>query len=228
MGDELDVPADQSRGFGFANNTLRMHWLLRRLTRERFDLAKRSQVLTAACETAPLGWLVDFASSAYEDYHPRDGKKPEAEQNCLTTAADSERLRAKAIERTRSAATSGELLGHQQVPYLLYRWRDADGGTGVKKWTEEQLKRDDAVIILAKAFTSYSWSQGLGLDGLGDMVAKRNTRASVGGLEAIVDKARFLARVEELAASDTLSDTDAETIREFLEAWKRHDKNPRA
>jgi predicted KAP-like P-loop ATPase len=229
LGDELNVPSDASRGFSLANNHLRIHWLLRRLTLERFDLARRSAVFMAACEMAALGWLADFADSAYGDYHPRAGKEPEPEGNCLITAADAESLHVKALERIRSASKSGELAAHGELAYLLYRWRDfaADGGTEVKQWIGEQFSRDDMVVRFAKAFTSYSWSQGLGIGGLGDLVARRNTRASVGNLAAIMDKDRFRARVEELAANDKLAKADADVVREFLEAWKRHDKNPR-
>ena len=40
--------------------------------------------------------------------------------------------------------------------------------------------KDNAMIAtFAKAFTSHSWSQGMGMFGLGDTVAKRNTQANV-------------------------------------------------
>jgi predicted KAP-like P-loop ATPase len=228
VADELDVPSDEARGFNFANNRLRIHWLLRRLTRQRFDLARRSAVLMGACEMASLGWLVDLADSAYGDHHPREGKQAEPEQNCLTTTADASCLRAKALTRIRNAAKSGELAGHRQLGYLLYRWREfvEDDGEEVKQWTLEQLDHDDKVVNFAKAFTSHSWSQGLGIGGLGDMVAKRNTRANVESLNAVMDEERFRARVEELAATNTLVASDTEAIREFLEAWRQHDTNP--
>ena len=63
MGDELDVPSDAAKAFSVGDNRLRIYWLLRRLTLERFDLAKRSAILKATCETAALAWMVDFASS---------------------------------------------------------------------------------------------------------------------------------------------------------------------
>ena len=229
LGDELHVSSDASRGFSLANNHLRIHWLLRRLTLERFDLVKRSAIFTAACETAALGWLVDFANSAYCDHHPHAGKQPEPEQNCLTTAADAESLRGGALARIRSATKSGELAAHHELAYLLYRWREfaAHDGAEVKQWTDEQLHLDDMVIKFAKTFTSNSWSQGLGFGGMGDMVARRNTLANVGSLNAIMDRDRFRSRVEELAKNDSLAKPEADVVREFLEAWKRHDKNPR-
>jgi hypothetical protein len=139
-------------------------------------------------------------------------------------------LRSKALEHMRSAAQSGELAGHRKLGYLLYRWREfaGDDGAEVKQWTLEQLDHDDKVVNFARAFTSYSWSQGMGVDGLGDLVAMRNTRANVTHLDAIMDKERFRAHVEELAEKNTLAEGDMEAIREFLEAWRRHDKDPQA
>ena len=65
LGDELNVASDEAKGFSIGNNLLRIHWLLRRLTIERWDLVKRSAVLMAASNTAALGWLATFADSAY-------------------------------------------------------------------------------------------------------------------------------------------------------------------
>jgi predicted KAP-like P-loop ATPase len=54
LGDELDVLSDEARGFSIGDNHLRINWLLRRLTKERFDLATRSALFVAACEKAGL------------------------------------------------------------------------------------------------------------------------------------------------------------------------------
>src|SRR5262249_4655921 len=147
------------------------------------------------------------------------GEQAEPEQNCLTTAADAARLRGNALERIRTAAKSGELANHRKLGYLLYRWREfaEDDGLEVKQWGLEQLNHDDKVANFAKAFTSYSWSQSLGIGGLGDMVARRNIVANVASLDMIIDKERFRARVEALAEKNTLAEGDMEVIREFLE-----------
>jgi hypothetical protein len=132
------------------------------------------------------------------------------------------------LKAIRDAVKSGALIDHR---HLLYRWRDLAGknGAAVKKWTKAQLKSDAAVVTLAKAFTSYSWSQGMGFAGLGDRVAKRNTRASVDSLDLIMDKAEFRKRVEALVGKKTpLADEDAETVRTFLVAWRKRDEDPHA
>ncbi|MFX5956845.1 hypothetical protein ABTF01_20845, partial [Acinetobacter baumannii] len=67
------------------------------MTLERFSLAQRSALFMAACKDAPLGWLIDFSESAYQKYHPREGKNPSPEQECLTLSADADELRKKEL-----------------------------------------------------------------------------------------------------------------------------------
>lgn len=163
LGDELNVEADAAKGFSISDNQLRIHWLLRRITLDRFDLNKRSAVLVAICKTAALSWLISFTDSAYRDHYPRKDDEPKPEHNCLVTKADAERLRAMALERIRRSSKSGELGTNKQLPYLLYRWRDlaGDDGAEVKQWTDAQLSHDEMVVNFARVFTQYSWTQGL-------------------------------------------------------------------
>jgi hypothetical protein len=61
--------------------------------------------------------------------------------------------------------------------------------------------------------------------GLGDTVAKCNTRAGVEYLDKVLDLAVLRFRVEELDARNA-TDADGAAIREFLEAWRGQEKNP--
>ena len=181
LGDELDVESDQAGAFGFGDNQQRIRWILRRLTLGRFDLATRSKVLMGAAEKAALSRLIDFAQSAYRDYHPNDGDPHEPEQTCLLTEADVDAVRHLALSRIRSASQSGELAKSKRLAYLLFMWRDLanDDGAEVRAWTATQMKDDAMIATFAMAFTSYSWSQSIGMAGLGDRVARRNTRANI-------------------------------------------------
>jgi predicted KAP-like P-loop ATPase len=224
IADELDVESDKERGFSFGDNELRIHWLLRSLTRDRFDLPARSKLFVAACKTASLTWFVDFARSAYNDYHPREGKQPEEEINCLTTEADADALHGLVLKRIRKASKSGELAASKRLAWLMFRWRDlaADDGQEVKKWVKKQLKDDAMVATFAKAFTLHSWSQGMGMVGLGDTVAKRNTDVNVDSLDNVLDRDQLRKRVEEVAARGG-SDDAAKAVSDFLTAWKKKD-----
>lgn len=224
IADELDVESDRERGFSFGDNKLRIHWLLRSLTRSRFDLPTRSKLLVVACRMANLTWFVDLARSAYNDYHPRDGKQPSAEADCLTTQPDAEALHARALKRIRTASKSSELALSKRLGYLMFRWRDlaADEGLEVKKWAKKQMKDDAMIAVFSKAFTSHSWSQGMGMFGLGDTVAKRNTNANVDSLDKVLDRDQLRKRVEEVAAKGGTDDA-ARAISDFLAAWRKKD-----
>jgi predicted KAP-like P-loop ATPase len=221
IADELDVEGDKGRGFSIGGNDLRIHWLLRELTRDRFSLQERSSGFIAACETASLGWLADFTSSAWGDYHPDEGKPPEPEDRCLTTLEDARHLRQILHQRLLQAAATGVLLNSKDLAYLLYRWVELEDNESiaVKAWTDAQLETDESTNKLIVAFTSYGWSQSTGFDGLGDLVAKRSIRAQVSGIDKILNKERFRERVEQLATSGNYKEADA-----FLTAWKKQSK----
>ena len=87
---------------------------------------------------------------------------------------------------------------------------------------KKQLKDDAMVATFAKAFTSHSWSQGMGMVGLGDTVAKRNTNANVDSLDKVLDRDELRKRVEEVAAKGGTDDA-AKAVSDFLTAWKKKD-----
>jgi predicted KAP-like P-loop ATPase len=228
VADDLDVEADQARGFHIGDNSLRIHWLLRALLRDRTDLTTRSKVLMSAAKNASLGWLVDLASSAWADYHPREGKEREEEENCLLTEQDAERMRRLVLQKIRQSAKDGSLLRHSDPASLLYRWRDfaQDEGRAVKRWTTARLKEDNAIVHFAAAFTSYSWTQGMGFAGLGDLVAKRSDRAQVSGLDSIIDKNRFRTRARIVETKLEEGSSERQTVERFLSAWDKQDRAP--
>ncbi|MCZ2154943.1 MAG: KAP family NTPase [Bryobacterales bacterium] len=224
IADEINVEADSAKAFGIGSNELRLHWLLRALTLDRMPLAERSAILIKACETASLGWLADFTRSAWTDYHPQEGRQPEPPEKCLTTEEDAERLRRLLRTRIEAAAEDGSLAGHRDLSFILSWWVElaADGGAEVRTWTSALFATDDGVRRLAKAFTSYGWVQGLGMAGLGDVVAKRVTRVHPKGMEKLLDLEAFRKRVEEVAAAGNDPDVEA-----FLDAWRRADRGDR-
>ncbi|WP_259658879.1 KAP family P-loop NTPase fold protein [Burkholderia pseudomallei] len=224
IADEINVEADAAKGFGMRNNELRLHWLLRALTKERTSLEERSAILRRACDTASLGWLADFTRSAWTDYHPSEGAQREPPENCLTTEADAEHLRSLLRSRIEAAAADGTLLAHRDLSFLLHWWLDltTDDGAAVRAWTSAAFASDVGVRQLARAFTSYGWSQGMGFGGMGDVVAKRVTSVRPTSMARLMDLDAFRVRVESVAAAGTSPE-----IQEFLEAWQRADQGTR-
>lgn len=227
IADDIYRDEDRERGFySIGDSHLRIHWLIRKLTFDRCDLGERSTIFLAACQNAQVGWLTDFTSSAMDDHLTREGRAPEPEEKCLVSKDRIPELKQNAVQAIRSAAATGKLLSHPQLPFLLFRWREftEDGDSEVKAWTSDQIKIDKSVSMLARAFTGESWSQGMGMFEMGDRVAMRNIRASVSGLEHILDVGEFRRRLEEMEMSKELDKEAKESVSVFLESWRKQEK----
>ncbi len=224
IADTLDVPKDEEEA-GMVTNLMRLHWLLRRLVMDRFSLDRRTEIFLHACRTASIGWLVDFAESAYRNHNPRQGDEPKPEAGCLTTTRAADDLRTFALQRIREVAEGQDLLGHTKLGHLLFGWRDLAGDEEVKEWTATQMDNDLAIVAFSRAFTGVAHVTSLGFDGLGDLVSRRRMQAQVRHLDTVLDVARFRERVEAVANNGTAP--GHENVAVFLEAWQRQEKNPR-
>lgn len=221
--DEIDLDIDKERGIlAVGSTSLRYHWLIRRLTDQRFTIDERTDLYTFATRRASLGWLVDFVSSAKDDY--REGEDgPQREEDCLTREDAIDGLVSHALTAIRAAADDGSLLHNNELIHILYRWRDFLGNdpTEVRAWTDPLLAKDEALLTFARKLTGESWSQGLGVVGLGDRVSKRTIRAQIDKNTDILDVDAFRSTLERLQSDGTLDDESQKTVDGFLAAWKR-------
>ena len=226
IADDIDRNDDCERGTFFGSNQLRIHWLIRKLTFDRCTLEDRSEILLTACKNAQVGWLADFTSSAISDYKPKESGAPEPTEKCLVKEESIPQLKSHTISVIKSVAAEGKLILHSKLPYILFCWREFadDDGVAVLTWTKDQLSREEAVSVFAKAFTGESWSQGIGMAGLGDRVAIRNVRASVKGIEKIIDVKEFRCRLEEIEKNKSLKEDQKKNVLIFLEAWRKKEK----
>lgn len=221
-----DIYRDEDRergGYSIGDNYLRIHWLIRKLTFDRCDLDERTKIFLAACQNAQVGWLTDFSSSAVVDHFPREGKEPKPPERCLVTKDSLPELKVLCLKAIDFSATTGKLLFHPQLPFILFGWRNLskNDGSEVMAWTSNQLKIDKAVSAFAHAFTGESWSHSMG--GLGDRVTTRSFIAQTGSLEQVMDVSEFRRRLEELEGCKSLDEQEKESVRIFLEAWRKQE-----
>jgi predicted KAP-like P-loop ATPase len=223
--DDLDVEADRAKGFSFGDNRIRVYWLMRELLFSRTTVDERSPIIMEAARHASPGWVVYLARAAWDDYHPREGEVERAE-NCPVTSGDAKQLKSMALAKIKAAAKDGTLIRNEDLARILYNWLDFApvGPKAVTRWTGMVLDNDEGVARLARAFTSHSWSQGMGFSGLGDLVAKRSSRVNVQSLHKVMDRDKFRSRLEELAERTDLDVEDAAAIRTFLDGWQHQEK----
>ncbi|EHH4994764.1 AAA family ATPase [Escherichia coli] len=221
--DAIDLKIDADSGFmAMANTTLRYHWLIRKLTRNKFSIEERTDMYLKATEAASLGWLINFVSSARGDYQVREDRQPTAEEDCLVSENVLPELTKRALNAIRTSSADGSLLVHKDLLYILYRWIDFMGGdpTEARAWTDSLLDDRKALLILVKVMTGASWSMGMGGFGsLRDRVSKRTVRAQISDDSPVIDARKFRAAIEKIANDKNSSDDEIASIQTLLSAW---------
>ena len=221
--DEIDLPIDEDHGMmAFRSTTLRYHWLIRRLTAQRFNLLDRTVLYLETLKKASLGWLVDFTSSAKDDYRESEND-PQREEECLIREDAVDGLVECALKAIRSSAHDGSLLNHKNLIYILYRWRYFLGNdpSEVRAWTDPLLENDEALLVFARKLTGETWTRSIGVAGMEDRVARRNIRADIDENTDILDVEVFRARLKNLQGTGMLGEEDQKTVDVFLEAWAK-------
>ena len=204
--DEVDLERDDEKGFmGIGNTTLRYHWLIRALTRDRFSIEERTRLYMPAIASASLGWLVEFASTVQGDYAPKEGRETSEADRPVTERAKGP-LVERALSAIRAVASDRSLLSHRDMMNILYRWRDFKDGnpSEVRTWTDGLMADDNTLIVLVRRMTTQSWSMGIGGFGsLGDRVATPTTRAQIS--DDIIDVTKFRKNLERILSEPTMS-----------------------
>lgn len=224
--DDINLQRDDDRRFSNASTSNRYHWLIRRLTNDRFSIDERTQIYRNALKNAALGWLVDFVDSVRSDCQQCESK-PLREEDCLVAEAAIPGLVEQALAKIRTAAVNGTLLQHRDLISILYRWAAlvGDDGEEVREWTHQQMDDSEALVILARRLTGEGQSIALGGYGaLGDRVATHTTTANVNSEINILDPVTFRERLELLHDESSIDPDSLEAIDIFLGAWDRQAK----
>ncbi|MFT5381308.1 MAG: putative KAP-like P-loop ATPase [Alteromonas macleodii] len=226
--DEIDLERDADKGFmAMATTSIRYHWLIRRLTRDRFQIDERTKIYSEALKLSSLGWLVDFTISALSDYQERDDRPMKREDECLVSENTLRELTVQALNKIRDASEDGTLLKHKDLHYILYGWRTLldNNPSEVREWTDKLLNEPKAVLTLARAMTSESWSMGMGGFGsIGDRVSKRSVRAQISNSTDIIDTKKFRTALESAEISANLNQDEKKLIQQFLLSWDKQNQ----
>ena len=221
VADELMLCADKAGLYGMVDNSSRLRWMLDSLVVERMALPDRSALLLRLAEHASIAWLVYLVGTA-DRLHTLKEKGEVSDDRLLTTIDDQTKLKDLFMDRIAESARDGGLIRAPDLRLCLYRWAhcSGDGGEAVRAWTEGLMADDQGVPKLAEAFLGTAWTQGFGVSGLGDVVARRSDTAQIDGATEIIDLDRFRERLESWL-QDRGQAEGAETVRRLLAAWDR-------
>jgi len=156
------------------------HYLRRfRKHEEREDVLAR-----VIAETSSLYQVVKLV--AWEE--PTDN---ESDRDYLISPQALPRFRAIAVDRLRSAAESGQLLGVQKLSFLLHYWSEWASIDEARDWCSDVIVRPHHAAALVSRFIHYSTSQGMG-----SVVAFRHSYLDMKALEKFIDPAAAEIAVE--------------------------------
>ena len=218
--DEIDLDIDKDRGLLAVDTSLRYHWLIRRLTADRFTIEERTELYSEAIKGASLGWLTNFVSSVKGNHRDRkDG--PKRPENCLTEERVVDEFIDYALKRIRAVAQDGSLLDHKRLISILDCWKNFLGNDAseVRAWIAPRLDNRKALVILAKHLTAETWSHSFDMPGLPDRVPKRST--TIKQCTDILDIGRFIAGLENLIASKDIDEESLQVVEVFMDAWRK-------
>jgi hypothetical protein len=192
------------------------------LTKDRFSIQERSELYLKAIESAAFEWLVDFVRSARGDYRERENRLPTSEEDCLVSRQAIEPLTERALGALRTAAAEGSLLSQRSLGHLLYLWREFAGNdpAEVRAWTDILMHNDEALVVLAAAMTSQSWSMGMGGFGsLGDRVATPSLNVQIDEEADVLNILAFRDGLERIREQGRMQPKSLELVAQFLQAW---------
>ncbi len=221
IADELDVEADEEKGFmSMANSSLRLHWICNRMVTDRFELPLRDVIYAAASKDASFAWRWIFSERCRDDYDPNPRPRSSPPSPPLVTEATAKKLARQSLVALRAAAADGRLVKAIRLPRLLFDWsrRTSRGVAEVRRWTDEQLANDAFVVAMAKATTSIATTTSMGWDGDGDRVSRQIARVDFEPYKKILDTDRLELRVDEVLAATTLNDAQRGILEKFKSA----------
>lgn len=221
---------DKERGFGVANNRLRIHWLLRAFLFDSTTINQRSKILMRSMEKASLQWLSDFSRSAWENHHPsKPDKQPSPEDKTLLTKEDAEDMREKGRRQIKAAAEDGTLIDATELVHILFEWDvlKTDDSNEVQRFTADAIADDKKIVKLARAFRGKVYITNASTNGNspeGNISSCEVDRAQIDDIDRLLDRDKFRNRLMSLETSTSLSEEERNIISRFLRAWEARDK----
>lgn len=216
VADELEVVADNRRGFGdYGSNDTRIHWLLNSLLLDRFDQATRTSLIRGAISAAGVGWLISFSDRCMSIKDKRGTDKDRGYENFVDDETV-DWLFDTSRDLVRAAAANGTLINVPDIERIIYDWHHRASNDEVRVWTDKQLENDTFVVKLAEAVIRQSWSYGMsGFGSLGDRVSRKYEYVNLNPLVPLLDIERFRSRVSSMLEDSRLEPLQRRALEKF-------------
>ena len=145
----------------------------------------------------------------------RHEKQKDATTEMTLTSEDLESAKTLCVIKIEQAATDGGLSALEDLPWMLFRWKDWKGIDGPRKYVSEVSNNPEGALSVLRRFVQRSTTHGID-----DKVSRTQWFASLKYLEEFVDLESFREQIESIAVS-SCTDEEQQALKAFSEALDR-------
>ena len=173
--------------------------------------ARSQAMLRIVKETSGVVAPVRFVSLEQQ----RQGKSEDATAEQTFTSDGLESAKALCVDKIKQAATDGRLDALEDLPWMLYRWRDWNGIDGPRKFVSAVSNNPEGALAVLRRFVQRPTTHDLG-----DAVSRTQWSVRLKTLEEFVDLESFREQIESIDVSGC-AEEEERALKAFSEALDR-------
>jgi len=193
-------------GFMSTRTSMRILRILYQLSHRIDSKEKRFKMFKSAIEKAKrsIYTLVDEISVQGQQ-HGKYGlkKQAEPEERLTVNARQLEELEHLACNRIIEWAKDGRLLGHRDLPSILFRWKEWGNLDDVNEFANQVIQDDEGLVIFITSFLSPVTSQGVG-----SYVGRINWQINLKSIGNFIDVKKVEPRIRSLISTSKFESLD--------------------
>jgi len=223
VGDELCAAEPDRRGFYDFGVETQVGRIIYQLLRRQPE-TDRFRVLAEAIQKGKsLATIVREVSVFRQMQEKRDGQEPSSGEEHLVARGHLEELERLAAERIAKEAKESSLVWHIDLARILLCWKDWDRNGQYEPWLEKIKSEEGFIISLLTSMLGVTFSQGMGLFGLGDRVPRRSYKIDLKFVREFVDPKEIYPIVSNALKGSTLSARERTALETFLQELEKPD-----
>jgi len=204
--DTGDLFPEGDIGFLSTRTDMRILRILYQLSRRFENKEKRFNIFKNAIEKAKrsIYTLVDEISVQGQQ-HGKYGlkKQAEPEERLTVNARQLEELEQLACNRIIEWTKDGRLLGHRDLPSILFRWKEWGNLDDVNEFVNQVIQDDEGLVIFITGFLSPVTSQGVG-----SYVGRINWQINLKSIGNFIDVKKVEPRIRSLISTSKFESLD--------------------
>jgi len=222
-GDEIRAAEPDTRGFYDFGVDTQVGRIIYQLLKRLSETDRLNVLREAVLNGKSLATIVREVSILRQMQEKREGQEPSSDEKQLVTREHLEELERLAAERIAEKAKYSSFVSQIDLARILVCWKDWDRSGQYTLWLGKMKSEESFIISLLTSMLGVTFSQGMGLFGLGDRVPRRSYRIDLKFVGEFVDPAEIKPIVSNALKGSTLSARERTALETFLKELEKPD-----